>query len=50
MGSQSKKLGDDYIKMKNLPQRPSIDWYKKNYDMKNLESLKEFYYLIQNTK
>ena len=33
MGSQSKKLGDDYIKMKKLPQHPSIDWYKKNYDM-----------------
>ena len=33
MGSQSKKLGNDYIKMKKLPQRPSIDWYKKNYDM-----------------
>ena len=33
MGSQSKKLGNDYIKMKKLPQRPSIDWFKKNYDM-----------------
>ncbi|SVC38410.1 uncharacterized protein METZ01_LOCUS291264 [marine metagenome] len=33
MGSQSKKLGNDYIKMKKLPQRPSIDWYQENYDL-----------------
>ena len=33
MGSQSKKLGDDYIKMKKLPQHPSIDWYQENYDL-----------------
>lgn len=33
MGSQTKKLGDDYIKIKKLPQRPSIGWYEENYDL-----------------
>ena len=33
MGSQAKKLGDDYIKMKKLPQHPVIDWYQENYDL-----------------
>ena len=32
MGSQTKKLGNDYIKMKKLPKPPSNDWFKENYE------------------
>ena len=33
MGSQSKLMGDDYVKRKALPRTPSIDWYKENYEL-----------------
>ena len=33
MGSQSKLMGDDYVKRKALPRTPSIDWFKENYEL-----------------
>ena len=32
MGSLSKEAGEFYIKFKNLPLLPALDWYEKNYD------------------
>ena len=32
MGSLSKDAGEFYIKFKNLPLLPALDWYEKNYD------------------
>mgnify|MGYP001461887708 FL=1 len=32
MGSLSKEAGESYIKFKNLPLLPALDWYEKNYD------------------
>jgi len=32
MGSLSKEAGESYIKFKNLPLLPTLDWYEKNYD------------------
>ena len=33
MGSQSKLMGDDYVKRKALPRTLSIDWFKENYEL-----------------
>jgi len=32
MGSQTKELGEDYKKRKQLPQLPDINWFENNYD------------------